>query len=60
MSDKPCLQAIYHEPEPQGYMQWHEWARKKSKTHRQVQCDGCGLFKIWVPKKPATKRKPTP
>lgn len=37
------------------YLQWHEWADVKSKTHRQVACPMCGLFVIWKRK---TKRKP--
>lgn len=38
--------------EPDGYLAWHEWAAEKSKTHIQRKCQGCGLFVIWVPKKP--------
>ena len=35
---------------------WYAYAEHMSKTHRQVRCQGCGLFKIWVPKVPrATK-----
>lgn len=37
--------------EPKGYVQWHEWAEKKSKTHNQLKCDQCGLFHIWKKKK---------
>lgn len=39
-----------HTPCPEGYIAWHEWAEKKSKTHKQVKCEGCGLFKIWIKK----------
>lgn len=48
---------LAHTPSPDGYLAWHEWAEKKSKTHRQIKCEGCGLYKIWVPikrRKPAT------
>jgi len=31
-----------------SYTGWHLWAAKKGKTHRQVKCDECGLFKIWI------------
>lgn len=31
--------------EPQGYVAWHEWAEKKSKTHDQEQCPLCGLWR---------------
>lgn len=37
--------------EPQDYMQWHTWARNKSKSHRQVRCREHGLFHNWVKKR---------
>lgn len=40
-----------HTPSPTGYLQWHAWAEKKAKTHRQKRCPTCGLFAVWVPKK---------
>lgn len=49
MSD-PCDR---HTPCPEGYLTWHEWAEKKSKTHEQERCPGCGLFAIWKPKRKA-------
>ncbi len=36
-----------HDEQPVGYLQWHAWAARKSKTHQQVKCDACGLWKIW-------------
>jgi hypothetical protein len=36
--------------EPEGYIEWHAWARKQGRTHKQKKCPGCGLFKIWVPR----------
>lgn len=42
-----------HTPAPKGYLQWHEWAEKMAKTHRQVKCACCGLWANWVPKKSA-------
>lgn len=43
--------APYRDPmEPEGYLAWHEWADKKSKTHRSLKCRGCGLYTISVPK----------
>jgi hypothetical protein len=39
-----------HESE---YLGWHAWARKMSKTHKQIRCSGCKLYAIWEPKKPA-------
>ena len=32
---------------PDGYVEWHEWAEKKSKHHVQVKCPNCGLWAIW-------------
>ena len=43
-----------HTPMPEGYLDRAEWMEKKSNTHEQVQCPGCKLWKIWVPKKKAT------
>lgn len=34
--------------EPVGYIEWHEWAERKSKTHRQLRCHEHGLFHVWV------------
>ena len=43
--------------EPTSYPDWHEWAAKKSRTHRQEQCPTCGLYHVWVPKEqPAVRR----
>jgi len=46
----PCPNESKHTPCPTGYMQWHSWAARMMKTHRQERCPGCGLLKIWVPK----------
>jgi hypothetical protein len=40
-----------HTPSPEGYIQWHAWAKSMSKTHRQVRCTGCGRWSIWVEKR---------
>lgn len=37
-----------HSQEPNDYLGWHAWAEEKSKTHHQIKCEGCGLYKIWV------------
>lgn len=34
--------------QPEGYLEWQDWAAKKDLTHKQIKCDGCGLFVIWV------------
>ena len=33
---------------PSDYVSWHLWADKKAKTHKQLRCPGCGLWKLWV------------
>ena len=37
-----------HTPQPTGYMSWHHWARRMTKTHRQLRCPNCSRFEIWV------------
>ena len=56
MSEKAlsCPAFFDHVPCPEGYLQWHEWAAKMSRTHRAIKCTGCGLYTIWIPRK---KRK---
>ena len=41
---------IDHTPQPEGYMQWHSWAYRMMRTHKQLMCEQCGLWSIWVPK----------
>lgn len=48
---KHCPNRMNHTECPEGYMQWYSWAAKKSRTHKQVLCSGCGRFSIWVEKK---------
>lgn len=46
-----CPERERHTPEPMhesDYMGWHAWARRMSKTHKQLRCPKCGLFAIWV------------
>lgn len=52
MPDPDCPQAASHTLQPSGYLEWHEWAAKMSKTHHQMRCPGCGLLNIWRPKQP--------
>lgn len=47
-----CPNSDQHEPEPRGYGDWFDWAKRMGKTHRQAACEGCGLLKIWEPKAP--------
>lgn len=45
-----CPNIENHTACPEGYIQWHAWAEKMAKTHRQRKCEDCGLFDIWEPK----------
>ena len=45
-----CPQWSAHTPRPAGYIGWHAWARRMSRTHRQLICSGCGRYKVWVEK----------
>lgn len=55
MSDKiraeqdRCPNVAEHVYGPDGYIQWHAWAQKMSKTHRQTRCPGCGFWLIRYP-----------
>jgi hypothetical protein len=46
----PCPHIEDHTPAPEGYIQWHSWAAKMSKTHKQRKCPGCNTFAIWEPR----------
>lgn len=46
-----CRYASRHTKCPSGYIDWHEWAEKKSRRHKQTICPGCKRFKIWVRRK---------
>ncbi len=50
MSDprETCPNRKAHTKCPKGYLPWHEWAREKGKTHKQIKCKGCGRYSIWV------------
>lgn len=43
-----CPEKDKHTPSPEGYIEWHAWAEKKAKTHKQKRCPGCTRFAIWV------------
>lgn len=51
----PSMTECNHTPMPDGYLQWHEWARQAHKTHRQIRCPKCGGLSIWLPKAEATE-----
>ena len=48
MNGIECSSVEKHTPCPEGFIDWHDWAKKMGKTHVQVKCDGCGLYTIWV------------
>lgn len=51
IGDKELCPNVYdHTPCPDGYVQWHAWAKKMCRTHKQEKCSGCGRLSIWVPK----------
>jgi len=39
-----------HTEGPAGYIQASAWADEMLKTHKQLLCGECLLWKIWVPK----------
>ena len=50
-ADGTACEHPYMKDEPSGYLQWTEWAEKKSKTHDQTQCPDCGLWAIYSRKR---------
>lgn len=53
----PCPEVSQHAVCPTGLVEWHDWAKRKGKTHTQKRCPGCGLWKVWVPKKPRKRKE---
>jgi hypothetical protein len=51
-----CPNIQQHAPQPEGYIAWHSWADRMSKTHTQHVCLTCGRLEIWTPKKKRKKR----
>lgn len=40
----------HHHPDiPSGWANWYPWAKTMQQTHRQVQCDECHGWHIWIP-----------
>lgn len=48
--ERVCPKRDKHAICPEGYSNRHDWAKTMNKTHKQIKCDGCGLFAIWVEK----------
>lgn len=57
MKGVKCPQEKNHTKQPEGYIQWHDWAEKKQKVgYRQKKCLGCGHYQIWYKKLSAPTR----
>ena len=52
---QPCSDS--HTPSPPGYLDWHAWAERMAKTHKQQRCPECNLWAIWVPKQTGGHRQ---
>ena len=39
-----------HVEGPSGYVQWHHWADRMGRTHKQRRCRDCGFYSVWEPK----------
>jgi hypothetical protein len=57
---KACPFANQHTNGPAGYLEWHEWAAEMGKTHRCIACKGCGMFKVWVPRRTVASTRTGP
>lgn len=43
-----CPKRKIHTKQPEGYVQWMEWAERKHRLgYVQENCPGCGLYAIW-------------
>lgn len=49
-----CPDAALHTPHPSGYIAHANWADRMKKTHRQVRCQTCGFWAVWVSKADGT------
>lgn len=50
-ADHHCKEHLGQEEDTLPLNEWMKFAAEKRKTHTQSKCKGCGLFKIWRPKK---------
>lgn len=43
-----CVPYCGRSAEPDGYLQWHDWARRMAnRGYTQSRCPKCGLYTIW-------------
>lgn len=45
-----CPDRDKHTEGPWVYTDWHPWALRMEKTHRQLACPSCHRYVIWEPK----------
>lgn len=45
-----CLDANKHTQHPVDYLAHHAWMGRKQKTYKQIKCETCGRWAIWVKK----------
>jgi len=45
-----CPDKEKHTECPKAYLSWHEWAKTMGRTHKQIKCDSCNLYTIWIKK----------
>lgn len=45
----PCSTSEKHTPHPKRQFAHEAWAMEMLRTHKQIRCPGCNLWKIWVP-----------
>jgi len=50
VNEADCPNRSNRTPMPMGYIARQEWSKRMSKTHRQITCEQCGLWVIWLPK----------
>jgi DNA-directed RNA polymerase subunit RPC12/RpoP len=43
-----CKLRKLHTKMPEGYVHFAETADELIKTHRNIQCPGCGFYVLWV------------
>lgn len=46
--DMPCPNIANHTPHPEWYVNYMIRADEMIKTHKQIRCKDCNLYKIWI------------
>lgn len=50
--ERSCPLRHMHTDRPDGYIARYEWAENMmAEGNRQIECPGCGLWTVWIPKK---------